>query len=68
MATQVHSDDPEITRERFEDIPPVQLGRERDSVDKHERPRAARPRALPHPRDTTAWQLHQFGYSGQPLS
>ena len=50
MATQVGRDDPEMTRERRENHPPVQLGRARDPVDQDDRLRAAWTGALPHPR------------------
>ena len=61
MATQIRGDDPEVTPERREDLRPVQLRRERHPVDQHERLRAARARALPHPRRPAAGQLHQAG-------
>ena len=47
MSTQVGRDDPEITRERREDHPPVQLRRNRHPVDKHQRLGAAGTSTLP---------------------
>ena len=61
MAPQVGGDDTEMTGERREDLPPVQLGRNCHPVDQYECLSAARARALPHPRDPTAGQFRQAG-------
>ena len=58
MPTQVGSDDPEMPSEWREDLPPVQRGRARHPVDKHQGSRARRPGALPHPGRPAAGQLH----------
>ena len=60
MATQIRGHDTEMIRERRE-ARPVQLRGKRHPVDQHERLRAARARALPHPRRPAAGQLHQPG-------
>jgi hypothetical protein len=67
VAAQVGCDDPEMPRERREDLPPVQLGRARHTVDEHERPGAGRAGALPHPRDPAARQFHQARHRGRCL-
>ena len=59
VAAQVDGDHAEVPGERGEDRAPVEFGREGDPVDEHERRCAAGARALPHPRDTAAGQLHQ---------
>jgi len=61
MTTQIRGDDTEMTRERREDLPPVQLRGKRHPVDKHECLGAARASALPDPSRSAAGQLHQAG-------
>jgi len=54
MAAQVDSDDTEVTRQRHQNLSPVQLGREGDSMDEHERLSALRTGTFPYPQSPAA--------------